>query len=161
MESARLSSLQTLLGHAEGERDGARAALGAAEDALARQRAQADQLAAYRQEYRQRWSAQFAQAGAPALLQHYHAFSQRLDQAIDQQARQCLGGEQRVRQARALLVEREQRVAAVRKLIERRLQALQRETDRRDQKRSDEAAQRAAWQNVWPARSSDSELSRH
>ena len=39
----------------------------------------------------------------------------------------------------------EQRVAAVRKLIERRLAAQQRLAQRRDQKQTDEAAQRAAW----------------
>ena len=36
-------------------------------------------------------------------------------------------------------------MAAVRKLMERRLQALQRQADRIDQKQTDEAAQRAAW----------------
>ncbi|GAB4037569.1 MAG: hypothetical protein Fur0014_05440 [Rubrivivax sp.] len=143
--SADLHSLQALLGHAERERDAALAALRRAEEQAARAQAQADQLARYRSEYRQRWGERFARSATVELLQCHHGFGQRLDQAIDQQARQCTQAAQRVAQAQALVLQREQRLAAVRKLIERRVVAAQRVAERRDQKRSDEAAQRAAW----------------
>lgn len=143
--TADVQSLQTLLGHAEQERDAALAALRQAEEAAARGQAQAEQLQQYRAEYHQRWSSRFAQSGTVTLVQCHHGFGQRLDQAIDQQARQCAALAQRVAQAQALLLQREQRLAAVRKLIERRLAAARQLADRRDQKRSDEAAQRAAW----------------
>lgn len=140
-----LQSLQALLAHAERERDAAQAALRQAEEAEARGQAQAGQLHRYRGEYHQRWSSRFAQSGTATLVQCHHGFGQRLDQAIDQQARQVMQLSQRVVQARTLLLQREQRVAAVRKLIERRLESARKLADRRDQKRSDEAAQRAAW----------------
>ncbi len=140
-----LHALQTLLAHAEKERDQALAALQRADEADARARAQADQLRQYRGEYHQRWGERFAQSGTVALLQCHHGFGQRLDQAIDQQQRSCQGTSQRVAQARALLLQREQRLAAVRKLIERRVETAARVAERRDQKRTDEAAQRAAW----------------
>lgn len=143
--SADIQSLQTLLGHAERERDTALGGLRQAEEVAARARAQAAQLEQYRAEYRQRWGERFAQSGTVELLQCHHGFGQRLDQAIEQQARQCQQAEHRVSQAQALLLQREQRLAAVRKLIERRVVAAQRVVERRDQKRSDEAAQRAAW----------------
>jgi flagellar FliJ protein len=145
MATASIQSLQLVLEHAEGERDRAQTALRSTEEAAARQRAQAEQLHQYQAEYRQRWSGQFAQSGTVALLQCYHGFSQRLDQVIEQQRQQGVSSEQRVAQARKLLQAREQHLAAIRKLIERRLHCLQQQADRRDQKQTDESAQRAAW----------------
>lgn len=140
-----LQSLQSVLQHVESERDTAAAALRQAEAAAARHEAQAGQLGQYRGDYRQRWSAQFALGGSTTLLSCHHGFGQRLDQAIDQQRLQCDNATKRVAQARSVLQAREQRVAAVRKLIERRVAALRQGADRRDQKQTDEAAQRAAW----------------
>lgn len=145
MHPASIQSLQVVLGHAEGERDAAQTALRQAEEAAARSRLQAEHLQQYRAEYRQRWQTQFALSGTPELLQCYHGFTQRLDQALEQQQRQVAGSDQRVAMARKLLQAREQRLAAVRKLIERRLLALQQQAERRDQKQTDESAQRAAW----------------
>ncbi|MCB1995575.1 MAG: flagellar export protein FliJ [Burkholderiaceae bacterium] len=145
MTPASLQSLKTLLEHAEGERDAAQAALREAE-ALARRHAdQASELQSYRAQFQARWTAQFRQPTVPALLQCHHGFSQRLDQAIAQQDAQCRQQGQRVARAHEQLRRCEQRVAAVRKLIERRLAAQQRLAQRRDQKQTDEAAQRAAW----------------
>lgn len=141
-----VQGLQTVLSHVEGERDAARSALNQCEQAAAQAEAQAAQLDSYRAEYRQRWQTQFAQSGTPELLQYYHGFHQRLELAIEQQRRQCTAAAQRVAQARQVLMSREQKLAAVRKLIERRLSAQQQILQRRDQKQTDEAAQRAAWQ---------------
>lgn len=145
MTPASLQSLRTLLEHAETERDTAASALRDAEAAAARHDAQAGQLGDYRNQFQTRWTAQFRQPTAPTLLQCHHGFSQRLDQAISQQQAQCRQQAQRVQRARDVLRHKEQRVAAVRKLMERRLAAQQQQADRRDQKQTDEAAQRAAW----------------
>lgn len=145
MPHASLPALQTLLEQAERERDAARAALRQAEEAEQQARDQAAQLAQYRQDCLARWGAQAGRAGTVAQLHCYHGFMQRLDQATGQQQRQCDTSAQRVAQARAQVNAREMRVAAVRKLIERRLQAVQALADRRAQKQTDEAAQRSAW----------------
>lgn len=139
-----ITTLTTLLGHAEAERDAALSALRQAEAAAAQARGQAEQLQNYRAQYQQRWSAQFRQSGAIEVVQCYQGFSQRLEQAIGQQGQVAGQAEARVEQARALLVEREQRVAAVRKLIERRTQEQRRMAERREQRSTDEAAQRKA-----------------
>ncbi|MCB1995069.1 MAG: flagellar export protein FliJ [Burkholderiaceae bacterium] len=145
MTPASLQSLRTLLEHAEAERDTAASALRDAEAAAARHEAQAGQLGDYRSQFQARWTAQFRQPTAPSLLQCHHGFSQRLDQAIVQQQAQCRQQAQRVQRARDVLRQKEQRVAAVQKLIERRLTVQQRQAERRDQKQTDEAAQRTAW----------------
>jgi flagellar FliJ protein len=53
--------------------------------------------------------------------------------------------EHNLQRQRHRLVEAEKRVAAIGKLISRRVETHQRAEQRRDQKHTDEAAQRAAW----------------
>jgi flagellar FliJ protein len=136
--------LQTLLQRAESERDTAALALRQAEALVAQADEQGRALNTYRGEYDQRWTARFQESGTPELLHCHRGFGQRLDQAIAHQQlnTQHLGN--RVQQARNLLLAREQRVAAVRKLIARRESELQAIASRRDQRTTDEAAQRAA-----------------
>ncbi len=139
-----IALLQTLLQRAESERDSAALALRQAEDLVARAEQQGQALHSYRGEYDQRWTAHFQASGAVELLHCQRGFGQRLDQAINHQRinTQHLGN--RLQPARNLLLAREQRVAAVRKLIERRQAELQAMANRRDQRSTDEAAQRAA-----------------
>lgn len=139
-----IALLQTLLQRAESERDTAALALRQAEDLVARAEQQGQALNTYRGEYDQRWTAHFRTNGAAELLHCHRGFGQRLDQAIAHQAvnSQHLGN--RVQQARQLLLAREQRVAAVRKLIGRRQTELLAIASRRDQRNTDEAAQRTA-----------------
>lgn len=136
--------LQTLLQRAESERDTAALALRQAEALVAQADEQGRALNTYRGEYDQRWTTRFQTSGTPELLHCHRGFGQRLDQAIAHQQlnTQHLGN--RVQQARNLLLAREQRVAAVRKLIARRQAELQAIANRRDQRTTDEAAQRAA-----------------
>ena len=136
-------SLTTLLEHAEAERDAALTALRHTEAGAAAAQGQLDQLQEYRTQYQQRWSTQFRQAGSIELMQCYQGFAQRLEQAITQQGQIAAQAEQRAQHARAVVLEREQRVAAVRKLIERRQQEQHRVAERRDQRATDEAAQRS------------------
>lgn len=140
MESS--ATLNTLLEQAEAARDAQQTVLRNCEAAAAHAQAQADQLLAYRGQYQQRWSTHFRQAGAIELLQCVQGFSQRLEQAITHQSHTSAQALARVAQARAELVSREQRVAAVRKLIERRQAEHQRAADKREQRATDESAQR-------------------
>ena len=136
------ASLTTLLEQAEAERDAAQTVLRKCEASAAAAATQAEQLEAYRGQYQQRWQTQFRQAGAIELLQCYQGFGQRLDQAVQQQNQITAQAQARMQNARAALIAREQRVAAVRKLIERRQAEQLRVAERRDQRATDEAAAR-------------------
>jgi len=137
-----MQTLLLLLEHEEAERDQALLRLQQAEDEDRRARSQAEMLLAYRDEYRQRWSAQFARGGSMPVVQCYQGFMARLEQAIAQQQRQVDATRQRVEQCRAALVAQQRRVASVRKLLERRERELQQRAARREQKANDETAAR-------------------
>ena len=144
MTAQSIAMLQTLLQRAEQARDGAAAALRQAEALVAQAEQQSKALHDYRGEYDQRWTTRFQQAGTPELLHCHRGFGQRLDQAITHQQTNTRHLGQRLQQARSLLIAREQRVATVRKLIARRQAELLAADNRRDQRSTDEAAQRAA-----------------
>lgn len=135
--------LLALLQRAEGDRDAAQAALRQAEALEAQAQLQARHLQDYRGEYDQRWVARFQQSGTPELLNCHRGFGQRLDQAIAVQSTNADQLGNRVKRGRDHLLAREQRVAAVRKLIERRSAELAKIAARRDQRNTDEAAQRS------------------
>lgn len=137
-----IALLRTLLERAESERDTAITVLRQAEAHQQQARAQGDQLQAYRGDYDRRWTLQFRQSGTRELLQCQQAFGQRLEQAIGQQHSQTSHLGNRVALARSVLLAREQRVAVVRKLIERRGRELQHIAGRREQRGDDEVAQR-------------------
>ncbi|MEF7613066.1 flagellar export protein FliJ [Aquincola sp. MAHUQ-54] len=138
-------SLQVLLDRETDERDGLLAALQQAQMRAQAARAQTEQLIAYRDDYHRRWSGQFRTQATMDILRCYQDFSQRLEEAIAQQTRVATHAETQVQRAREALTAQEIRVASVRKLIERRIAEQQRAAERRDQKQTDEAAQRAAW----------------
>lgn len=138
------SLLLALLQRAQAERDSAALALRQAEALLAQADAQAQALHGYRQDFDQRWTAHFQHAGTATLLQCQHGFGQRLTQAIGHQQGQAQQLANRVQQSRSLLLRREQRVAAVQKLLQRRHAAAQASDNQRDQRHTDEAAQRAS-----------------
>ena len=138
-----ITLLTTLLRRAEADRDNAAALLRQAEQVAQQALAQRQGLRDYQQDFDQRWVAHFRSAGSTALLHCRQGFGQRLDQAITVQTANTRHLDQRQQQARALLLAREQRVAAVQKLIGRRLVEQQRISARHDQRTTDEAAQRA------------------
>ena len=148
MTAASLHALQTVLEQAERDRDAAVSALRQAERLAAHHDDQARRLQSYQTQFEARWTAQFRQPTASTLLRCHHGFSHRLDEAIVQQRGQCQLQDQRVARARDHWLRCEQRVAAVRKLIERRQLARQQMLNQSDQKQTDEAAQRAAWANA-------------
>ena len=135
------AALHTLFEYATHERDEALAAVLLAEEACRRLRQQADQLHAYRDDYRQRHPAQGGRSASIELLRCHEGFMQRLDQALVLQQQHLQAAETRVATLRSVLLARETRVASVRKLLERRGQQARHTAARQDQRCTDEAAQ--------------------
>ena len=139
-----MTTLDPLLEHAESQRN---VALSAFNQALARRdgaRAQACDLAAYRVDYVQRWQARFQTGAALAVVHCYRQFGDRLELAISQQANAVAAAEQTLARANDSLVAHELRVASVRKLMQRREIERSRSDHRREQRATDESAQRMA-----------------
>lgn len=145
-----IALLQTLLQRAEAERDNALAVMRQAEALVQQAQQQAQQLQGYRTEYDQRWTTRFQEHGTTELLHCHRGFGQRLDHAISMQLINTSQLSNRVQQARDTLLAREMRVAGVRKLIERRQGELAKMAARRDQRQTDEAAQRASAHRIHP-----------
>lgn len=143
-----ISALQAVLAHAEGERDAALAELTQLADAHARLRSQQEQLQSYRRDYHARWTTQFRLSGGAEVVQHYQSFVDRLNHALDQLQLQMSHVDRQTAEAREQLMERETRVKAVQKLIERRTADGQRRQAVHEQKLSDELASRMAWQQA-------------
>lgn len=140
-----LAPLMTVLEQATVARDAALADQQRARAALQAARAQAEQLADYRRDYAQRFGAGAGKAGSIELMQCYHGFMARLDSAVTQQGQVAAQAETRLEAAQTALLLAEQRVASVRKLIERRSAELDAARARVEQKASDEFASRQAW----------------
>lgn len=138
-------SLQTLLEQAERARDEGQAALQQAEQAARDLQAQASQLNQYHDEYDARHPARDGRAAPIELLRCHLGFMQRLQQAQAQQHAQLQAAQQRVTQRVQALVGLEMRVAAIRKLLERRAKEKHTATQRQEQRRNDEASQQRAW----------------
>ena len=139
------TTLQLVLAHAERLRDTTLAAMLQADEAVRRLRAQADQLAAYRSEYRARGPASTGVATSIDALRRHAEFMQRLEQAVAQQALSLESAEITAARQRTELVAQEMRVASARKLLERRMAEQQRAQSRLEQRRTDEAALQQLW----------------
>ena len=140
-------SLQTLLSHAEHERDEALAALLQAEEAGRRLHQQWQQLQDYHADYAARAPTLGGRAAPIDTLRSHHAFMQRLDQALAQQQGVLQAAELRLMLQRQALLALEIRVASVRKLQERRLHETQRGAHRLEQRRSDDFAVQRRWRD--------------
>jgi flagellar FliJ protein len=145
MNTPDTHALQTLLEREEAERDAIALAARHAQDHLQRLQSQTQQFMEHRADYIARWQRQFHQAGGIEIVHCYRGFMQRLDQAMAQLGLQQRQAELNLQRQRHRLVEAETRVAAIRKLIDRRIETHERTQQRREQKQTDEAAQRAAW----------------
>ena len=137
--------LLQLLEQSETARDAARLRLLQATDTARRLQQQAEQLRCYRDDYRRRAPALGERGASIELVRCHRDFMARLDQAIDQQRAQLDAAEQECEAARAQLVEREMRAAAVGKLIERRVAQRRQHDGRLEQRRHDEAAVHRPW----------------
>lgn len=145
MTSPDTESLHVLLEREESDRDAIAVATRQAQEHLQRLNAQMTHFSQYRADYVARWQQQFHQAGGIEIVQCYRSFMQRLDQAMQQLTLQQRQAEVNLKRQRHRLMEAETRVAAIKKLISRRVETFQRAEQRRDQKQTDEAAQRSAW----------------
>ncbi|MEO8923771.1 MAG: flagellar FliJ family protein [Caldimonas sp.] len=140
-----LQSLTLLLARAEAQRDEAFAEQLKLDAARRAADTQAEQLVLYRREYEQRWSAEFCREGKIELVRCYQGFMLRLSQAVEQQQRAALHAAAQAERAEAIVRGHEVRAAALKKLVERRLQEGHRVAARLEQKQSDEHAARLAW----------------
>lgn len=138
-------TLSLLLEREEAARDAALLALQQAENQLAQARSQHEALAGYRGEYIARWSAQLKQSASIEVVHCYRSFMLRLDQALEQQAAVLQRADAAVTNRRAERIAAETRVAAIGRLIGRRVDAHRHAEQRRDQRGTDEAALRATW----------------
>lgn len=145
MTTSDLQPLMTLLAQAERQRDLAITEHQRTKVVSDAATEQSGQLLTYRREYEQRWSAQFSREGKIELVRCYHAFMERLTQAVEQQSRVAEYAQQNTGRAQIQLREIELRCACVRKLIERRTQGIRLSAEKHDQKQTDEQASRTAW----------------
>ena len=139
-----MDALDILLEQAQAERNGVLAAFNQSRARCDAARAQATQLDAYRADYHQRWSTQFAQGAGLDIVRCYQSFADRLETAIAQQAQAVALAQAAQARAGDALSAAELRVASVRKLIERRAAAQRQALERREQKADDEQAMRVA-----------------
>jgi flagellar protein FliJ len=140
-----LNALRLLLAQAEAQRDEALAEQMKLEAARRSSAAQAEQLVAYRREYEQRWSAEFCREGKIELVRCYQGFVVRLTQAVEQQERIAVNAAAQAERAAIVVRGHDVRAAALKKLVERRMQESRRIATGLEQKQSDEHAARAAW----------------
>ena len=145
MHTPDTRTLTVLLEREEAARDAALLALQQAESQLTQARAQSEALAAYRNETVARWQAQMKAASGIEVVHGYRTFMQRLDQAMEQQAGVVERAEAAVSARLEARLAAETRVAAIGKLIGRRVQEHRHAEHRRDQRQTDEAAQRTSW----------------
>jgi len=139
-----MDTLTTLLEQADADRSRALANFNLVRARCDAARAQASQLEAYRSEYRQRWSRQFAQGATLEIMRCYRDFDARLDSAITQQGQAVRLAQAAQARASDGLSACELRLASVRKLIERRDLAHRQAGDRHERKADDEHATRIA-----------------
>jgi flagellar FliJ protein len=138
-------ALHTLFEHAQRARDEGLAALQQAEQIARDLQAQAEQLQQYHDEYDARHPARGGRAAPIELLRCHLSFMQRLQQAQAQQQAQLHSARQRVAQRAQALVGLEMRVAAIRKLLDRREKEQATAAQRQEQRSNDEASQQRAW----------------
>ncbi|MFG6465565.1 flagellar export protein FliJ [Roseateles sp. BYS87W] len=148
MSATATDTLSLLLERAEDERDAAARALNAASNQAQAARAQHGELTGYRQEYEQRWTQTFARATTMDIVACYQTFGQRLDQAVVTQGHVAQHADQRQARARDALRQAELRVAALKQLIARRQAEALRQTQRREQRATDEFAARVQLQRA-------------
>ncbi len=138
-----MASLQAFLvavEMAERQRDAARQALQDLQRARTASEAQLQQLQNYAQETEGRWGMRADATVKPEVMYHHYQFMARLGHAVGLQNNVIGEQDGRVRAAGQALLQAELRVAALRKVVERRRHELGQAEARRDQKQTDERA---------------------
>ena len=136
------TALIALLEQAEAARDEAIGQFEGSRKAHEGAQKQLQSLHDFRQQYQDRWQHQFKQAGGMEIMRCYQDFMTRMGEAEAEQRRRTEHAGVYAERCRAMLIERERKVAAVSRLIERRGQEQSLKDQRRDQKATDEMAAR-------------------
>jgi len=122
-------ALNALLEQVQTERDEALSQFEHGRKAHENARQQLQSLHDFRQQYQDRWQQQFRQASGMEIMRSYQEFMNRLSEAESEQTRRVELAASSIERLRAVLIERERKVAAVKE-------------QRRDQKATDEMASR-------------------
>jgi len=143
MDSTQLNKLLDLTRVA---RDAAAARLARLEQQVQHAREHLQTLTAYSDDYAARLQAQPGDTLDPAAQSNKRAFLARLRFALETQQREVVTREQASSVARAELAVCQRKVKSLETLIQRRAQEESRSAARREQRHTDEAAQRASMQ---------------
>jgi flagellar protein FliJ len=138
-----MSTLQTLLlavDLAVRKRDAAIQDLAQSEQAMAAAQAQMDQLEGYAKETETRWTVHGQISTTPELMRHHYQFMDRLSHAMALQQHVLRDRAARVEASKAGAVQAEIRLASLKKVCERKREAMAREQGRREQREIDEMA---------------------
>jgi flagellar FliJ protein len=136
------TGLIALLEQAQKSRDEVFSQVENARRAHEQARQQLQSLHDFRQQYQDRWRQQFSQGSGMEIMRSYQEFMNRMSEAEVEQARRVEMALSSLERLRAVLIERERKVAAVTKLMERRASEQSLKEQRRDQKATDEMASR-------------------
>jgi flagellar FliJ protein len=136
------TGLIALLEQAQAERDEALSQFENARKAHDHARQQLQSLHDFRQQYQDRWRHQFSQGSGMEIMRSYQEFMNRMTEAEVEQSRRVELAASSAERLRGVLIERERKVAAVTKLMERRANEQSLKEQRRDQKATDEMASR-------------------
>ena len=135
-----IQTLNKVVEIAEKRRDEALGALGQMQRELQIAQDQMDQLQAYAQEAEQRWAVRSATGVDGALLMHHRQFMAKIDHAIDFQRRVLDDRQALLGRGQAAVHEAERDLAGLRRFAERKQEAIDLRSLRREQKTSDEMA---------------------
>jgi flagellar FliJ protein len=134
--------LIALLEQAQAARDEAFAQFESGRRAHDTARQQLQSLHDFRRQYQERWQNQFRQSGGMEIMRCYQDFMTRMADAESEQQRRTEAARVYMERCQAVLLERERKVAAVDKLLDRREKEQFLREQRRDQKATDELAAR-------------------
>lgn len=135
-----LSALIVAVEIAARKRDEARHVLQEAQAVQQAAQAQLHQLQDYSRETEQRWGMQADTRVQPEVMYHHYQFMDRLGHAAGLQTSVVGDQSARVENARRGLMQAEQRLSSLRKVVEQRRRELELAQARMDQKQTDERA---------------------
>ena len=136
----KFNSLQLVIELAETTREQMLADLQKFRKSHAYANSQMAQLEQYAAETQERWARNAQLGTAPELLRHHYQFMERLQQAIALQANVIAGSSRTVQLAEQKLLQAELRLASLKLVLTKRLNALDTQRQRLEQKVTDEFA---------------------
>ena len=138
------SALSTLLDHTRARRDEAQAAVAATQQRHRRLHDQGSQLVDYRQQCNRNGPAQPGRVVSIEALRAQQQLIERIEQALQQHARQCTEIENELCRRQQALLDLELRAASIEQLLARRASMQNQAAARREQRQADDATQARA-----------------